>query len=368
MTTAVPWWGGTLTNNPVHASLGEGDAWPRWWGLARHRVALGLAAPVLGADALLRPGRRWWEWLVVVLALGAASPGPGQGSWAEWCAAATRYYGRRRVGWISLDADADSLVVLSRGRQRVWCYELTHRGRLDLSERDVVVASRLSQMVDSFAAAGESAHVSLHVDTGAWSGPPARTCLSVNVSGAVPPEWRARAAAGVPRSLGTGRQALLERRHYVRTGGSVLRTLRVGDFAAGRASAALETLGQFGSDLSLSLHADVVPLARARRESARAVHRVGAGAEFGRAAGFRWSAHDQVGLEALRQREQLVAQGAALCHWALYIVVRADSLAALRARVRETCDVARAAGLRLDVGTARQGEWLTWQLPGGPGW
>jgi hypothetical protein len=239
---------------------------------------------------------------------------------------------------------------------------------LDLCGRDVVLATRLARMVESFAGGGDRAHVALHVDTGERSGVPARTALSVSVAAPVPGEWRRHNAAGVPRSLSIGRTAMIERRHYVRTPRSVVRTLRVEDFAAGRAGVALETLGEYGSGLALSLHAGVVPLARARRLTSRAVHRVGTDAEFARGAGFRWSARDQKGLDALRDREEAVAQGAALCQWALYVVVSADTVSELRRRVHETREMARAAGLRLDPGVGVQGEWFIFQLPGGPGW
>lgn len=362
------WSGGILMNSPRRSALGESDAWPRWWGLARHRMVLVALAPVLGADALLRPGSRWWEWLAFAVTIAGAAPGPGSSSWGQWSAIHLRFLVRRRVRWISLESDGDALVVGARGSQRVWCYEFAHRGRLDLSQRDVVLASRLARMVESFAAGGEHTHVALHVDTGKESGAEARTTLSVNVAAPTPSEWRVRSNVGIPRSLSIGRTAVLERRHYVRTPQCVLRTLRVSDFAAGRAQVALEVLGEYGSGVALSLHAGVVPISRARRLTARAVHRVGTDAEFARGAGFRWSARDQKGLDALREREDSVAQGAALCQWALYVVVSAESVRELGARVRETCDVARAAGMRLDLGVGVQGQWFTWQLPGGPGW
>ena len=349
-------------------TLGESDARPRWWGVTRHRLVLVVAALVLGADALLRPGSRWWEWLFVGVAGGAASPGPASTSWAQWCVLEVRLLLRRRVRWISLESEDDTLRVDVRGSQRVWCYEFTHRGRLDLSGHDLILASRLARMVESFAAGADHVHVALHVDTGERSGVGARTSMSVSVGAPVPSEWRRHSGAGVPRSLSIGRSAVLERRHYVRTPQCVLRTLRVSDYAAGRAGVALESLGEYGSGLTLSLHASVVPSARARRLTARAVHRVGTDAEFARGAGFRWSARDQKGLNALREREELVAHGAALCQWALYVVVSADTVSELRRRVHQTRDVARAAGVGLDLGVGVQGEWFTWQLPGGPGW
>ena len=128
-------------------------------------------------------------------------------------------------------------------------------------------------MVESFAAGGEHTHVALHVDTGKESGAEARTTLSVNVAAPTPSEWRVRSNVGIPRSLSIGRTAVIERRHYVRTPQCVVRTLRVSDFAAGREQVALEVLSEYGSGVTLSLHAGVVPISacaaphRARRAS-----------------------------------------------------------------------------------------------------
>lgn len=348
--------------------MAESDSWPRWWGVARHRVVLGAAAIVLGSDALLRAGGRWWEWPLAGVTGACASPGPAARSWGQWGVGEARFLLRRRVRWVSLETDEEAVVVDVGVSQRVWCYEFTHRGRLDLSGRDGELASRLARMVESFATGTDHAHVALHVDTGGRSNGAARTSLSVSTASPVPSEWHRRSAAGVPRCLTLGRSALIERRHYVRTPQCVVRTLRVADFAAGRASDALETLGGYGSGLVLSLHARVIPLVRARRLTARAVHRVGTDAEVARGAGFRWSARDQKALDALREREELVAQGAALCQWALFVLVSADDVGTLRRRVNETREMARSSGLRLDPGVGVQGEWFTWQLPGGPGW
>ena len=95
---------------------------------------------------------------------------------------------------------------------------------------------------------------------------------------------------------------------------------------------------------------------------------MGADAEFSRGAGFRWTASDQTHLDALRNREEAVAQGAALCQWGLYVLVRAPNLSELRRRVSETLEMARARGVMLDRGTGVQGDWYVFQLPGGPGW
>lgn len=360
--------GGTSMSSPDAGSLDEGDAWPRWWGVTRHRLILSVVALVVGADALVRPGSRGWEWFLAAGAAGAAAPKSSTESWGRWISVEIRYLLRRRVHWVSLEREGDALRVATRGSRRVWCYEFVHRGRLDLSGGDVTLATRLARMTEALATGGARTHLALHVDTGQGSGVDARTTLSVSVDSAVPQEWRRRNDGGVPRSLSLGRVVVIERRRYVRTPLAVVHTLRASDFAAGRASEALEALGQYGTALEISLHAGVVPRDRARRLTARAVHRMGADAHLSRGAGFRWSARDQRGLDAVGHREYAVTQGAALCQWALYVAVSAPNVGDLRRRVLEVRELARARGLRLDAGTGVQGDWFTYQLPGGPGW
>lgn len=359
---------GILTNSRPSSKLAQSDAWPRWWGVSRHRFALGLGSVVLGADASLRPGSRAWEWILCALALAAAAPGPGSRTLAEYFALHVRYLLRRRVWWITLEHDHDALLVDVGASQRVWCYEFLHRGRLDLNGQDALLAARLARMAESLANGGVRAHVAVHVDTGDWSGTPPRTTLSVSTAARVPSEWRQHWEAGVPRHLDLGRTALIERRHYVRTPRCVVRTLRVADFSSHRAESVLESLARYGSRLAISLHAEVLPARRAQKLTARAVHRTRSDAQFTLGAGFRWSARDQLGLDSLRDRETLVAEGAALCQWALYVVVSAASVSELRLRVHETREVARAAGLHLESGWGVQAEWFAYQLPGGTRW
>ena len=249
----------------------------------------------------------------------------------------------------------------------MWCYDFAHRGRLDLTGDDVALANRVARMAESFSRAGERTHLSLHV-SGSVTGAAPRTVLSLSVSSPPPPEWRRDPRAGISREVGSGLTTILERRSYVRTSQGVARTLRATGFAEGAQNHALEGLCERLSWLTVSLHALALPSARAQRVTSRAVHRVGTDAQFTRGAGFRWSARQQRGLEILRHRELAVASGAALCRWALYVVVCAPTLAVLKERVEETLSCARSGGLRLESGVGVQYEWLIFQLPGGPGW
>ncbi len=345
-------------------TLGDSDAVARWCGLERHRVAVAVLVVALAGDALLRPSAPGWEY-VIAAALALTLPGRPGASWGERLSVELRYVLRRHVTWIDLDVDSGATTLHLRGSRRLWCYELTHRGRLDLSGAHAVLARRLAHLAESLALSDTPAHPALHVDVDRTG---TRTSLSVTSSAPPPLEWRPRSSPEGVGGLATGRWAVLERRHYVRSARGLRRTLRVEGFAPGREAAALEALGDLGAWLSLSLHAEVLAVARARRTTARAVHRVGSDGALARAAGFRWSARRELELDTLRRREQAVASGAALCRWALYLVVCAATLPELRRRVDELEAVSRGAGLRLDRGTARQGDYFAYQLPGGPGW
>ena len=241
----------------VASTLGESDAWPRWWGVVRHRLVLTLGAVILGADWLVRPGSLWGE-LVVAITWGvAALPVPSATSAGAWCAIYLRFLLRRRARWISLEPAEDTLRVDVRGVQRVWCYEFIHHGRLDLSGRDIEVATRLAHLAQAMAASAQNAHLALHVDTGDSRDFGARVALSVNEPSQVPREWRSRSDAAVPRSATTGRMPLIERRRYVRTPRGVVQTLRVRAFTPGRAGDALVALGATGTALEISLHANI---------------------------------------------------------------------------------------------------------------
>lgn len=346
--------------------MGDADAQLRWFGVVPHRVVLSMFSVATGCEALLHPAGHGWVWAITGVTAGAALPAPASRSWAQTVGIEIRYWTRRRVRWVDLSPDGDALRVAVRGVRRVWCYEMLHCGRLDLSGRDVTLAHRLGRMIEILAAAGERAHVTLSVESSPDAIP--RTVLSLDVEAPPPPEWRRDPRAGVPGVLGAGRVALIERRDYVRTPHCVVRVLRVVRFSADRETTALETLGDLAEWLTLSLHVTVIPASRARRLAERAVHRRGSDANVTRGAGFRWSARHEQELEALRQRERAVAAGAALCQWALYLVVCAPTLEELRRRVVATRERARGAGLIVELGAGVQGEWLDYHLPGGPGW
>lgn len=355
-----------MTSEDVGATLGDADADVRWLGLVRHRLLLVAAAIALSTIALVRRGSQPGQWMVITVLVALTAAGPGGRSWGELVVIEARFWLRRRLSWVHVAVEADDLIITAHGQHRVGTYDFTHRGRLDLSGYDATLAMGLSRMAQSMASAGGAAHVALHVE--ARGDDAVITSLSTTSPVVPPPQWRRDPHVGAPRTLRMGPNALIERRDYVRTRDHVLRTLRVAAMAPGREASALQALSDRVSWLTLSVHARVLPARRARRVTARAVHQVGSDAQLTSAAGFRWSAHRQWELEALRRRENAVAAGAALCQWAIYVVVVASTIEQLRDRVAEVTSAARAAGLRLEQGASRQREWFEFQLPGGPGW
>jgi hypothetical protein len=315
---------------------------------------------------LLRPGHRWWEWLIALVAIAGVIPVTSTSSCAQALALELRYLVRRRIHQVTITSTDDAMAVCARASCRVWCYDFEHYGRLDLNGRDVLVADRLTRLVESLSAANQNLHLAIHV--GASPDAAVRTVMSLTHKGVAPGEWRRVSHGWVPVALREGRTILVERRHYLRTTQDVMRVMRVRSFSRGREDVALEALCGGVTWLSVSLHAAVLESARSRRITARAMHRLRSDAQVSWRAGFRWSVRQESEMESHRQREIDVAAGAALCHWALYLVVRASTLQELRRRVDTTVSIARAAGVQLDLGRAQQAQWFDWQLPGGPGW
>ena len=338
----------------------EADALVRWWGIERSRVVLVALALVLYALAVVAPAVPMVI-LATVMFLGAlGTRGRPLG------ALGVREFRRlwtRRTTWIEIER-GESTRVTCVSSATVWCHELVHRGRLDLAGADAAMAAVLADLTQSLALAEVETHLSLHLGDGV--GRPTTLALSTPV--ASPPGWRATTTPTWPATWSRDRTPVVVRRRHLRVPGAVTRVSRVEGFAPGREAAAVAHLAERLPFASVSVHARVVPAQRARRQTARLVHGLESAVAARRAVGFRVSARGQRELEAARVREIDVAAGAALCRWALYLEVWASGLEELARRQSEARAVATAAGLRLDDGVARQGEWLRHQLPGGLGW
>ncbi len=347
--------------------LGASDAAVRWVGLRRHQAVVAVLGLGLAGAAVLH------SWSSVPLgaglALGASAIVVGDGrTIGEHAMAALGYLARRHWVVVTTLESGDDVALWADGDVAFRGFTLEHRGRLDLSGRDVGDARALAVLVDAAGAARGRQHLSWHVAT-AVDG--TATALFLPLAAAPPEQWRpTRGLVGrlVGLAEGAPSASFLERFTYLRGPDHVLRVFRVSDFSAVARAALLEGALRAGDRADVAVHVDVVGAERSHRLAARAAHRVDSDDETSRAFGFRRSARTARSLERLSQREELVAAGRALVRLAVFVVVRAPTLDALGPRSAAVWREAHDAGLRLERGRGRQASWFRAQLPGGPGW
>ena len=349
--------------------LGESDAEARWIGVRRHQAVLVILGVGLASDWVMSPRA---PLLVIVaglaLAMGAVPCYDGL-TVGEGCVVALRYLLRSHWHDLNVRELGDDVVLWAIGEVALRGYELTHRGRLDLSGRDVTIAEGLAALADASSAARTGQHFSQHVVT---KGADTLTMLTLPLDVPAPDGWTVNNALAL-EVVGVGNDAtslrVLERFTYLRTKGQLARIYRVRDFSAVPPSRGLlEHLLRSSTTLDLALHVDVVAGAKAHRLAARAVHRVGSDAATSRAAGFRRTARSSRNFERLFQREELVASGRSLLRLAVFVIVRGESLDEVHQRSAIVWRHAHDAGLRLERGWGLQLRWYFAQLPGGPGW
>lgn len=356
---------GTLTSEYV--TLGEADAEARWIGIRRHQAALVIVGIGLAGDWVISPRAPVIEVVVGVVLLLCALPASDGLTAGEQVAVIARFLSRSRWRELTVRELGDDVVLWARGDVSFRAYELVHRGRLDLSGRDEVVAEALAALADAASAAKISQHFSVHV-TSTRDG--ATTLLILPVDVPAPDGWhpnneRALALLGPTRST----LRLLDRFTYTRTPHELVRLYRVRDFSSvpdGRGL--LEQLLRVPTPHNVTLHVEVVSGPRAQRVAARAVHRVGSDDEAARAAGFRRTARTSRNFARLSQREALVASGRSLLRVAVFVSVRGQSLEELHRDGAGLWRGAHDGGLRLERGRGRQTGWFVAQLPGGPDW
>ncbi len=386
--------------------LGECDASPRWVGVSPHRVVLSLGA-VASAG--------WWAVAPhspgVALALGVALaalalPGFDGASVAQVSARLGAYFLRSHWSSVSVLTLGDETTLWAGGAVALRGFELLHRGRLDLSGRDVALAGDLAKLLDALGSSRAGRHVSVHV----IYRPRPATLLALPSGVSAPSGWVTRPAL-VLEAVGLGRASneeralklpgplsaprdggvfavhgdpgdlrasecggdrgefeLLERVTYLRGQHCVARVYRIRDFSGASSGALVERWARASTTKDLSIHFDVVASGRARRLAARAVHRAASDDVVARRAGFRRSARVARSGDRLAERERLTAEGRALVRLAVYAVVWAPSLTDLATKGRELSREAEEAGLRLERGVGRQVAWFRAQLPGGVGW
>jgi hypothetical protein len=349
--------------------LADSDADARWIGIRRHQAALIVIAMGLIGDSVVRPGGVLIEAVAGSVMLLCAAPIYDNLTTGEWLALGLHFFGRSRWTFVSVEVQGRALRLSARGQAMVQGYELRHRGRLDLSGRDVKDAQEIAAFADALAIGDGSGHASVHVSSNTEH---ASTLLSLGEGVRSPEGWTANSAL-VRDILGLRdfqtSMWLLERWHYVRTSGGVARVLRIRDFSAvPSGQALLERLQQSDGEVSVALHFDVVGGVKAQRIAERAVHRVGSDGAMSRAAGFRRTARADRVLARLVQRETQVASGNALLRMAVYVSVHASTEEELRRGCDAVLAKAHEAGLRCERGLGRQAIWYCYQMPGGPGW
>jgi hypothetical protein len=345
--------------------LGAADGESRWIGIRRHQAVLVIVGLGLLGEWFTQTHGALVELMIGVALLAGAVPTSDGLTLAERVRIGQQFVQRSRWTSIRVAKRQGTVVITARGDAAVRGFELQHRGRLDLSGRDHHNAAALADFADALATSDETRHFSLHVHS---SPDGAATLLVLPPDVSAPSGWTEKSEL-VLVGVALGDTSLLERWDYLRDDRQVLRVLRVRDFSAvpdGRAL--LERLQFASSSLDVVVHVDVLGGARAHRLAGRAVHRMGSDVATSSSVGFRRTAQSARSLERLRQRESLVVEGTALMRIAVFVVIRAASLAQLRRDVTAVTRCAVEAGLRCEPGLGRQSSWYCAQLPGAPGW
>jgi hypothetical protein len=352
-----------------NVGLGESDVDVRWIGIRRHQAVLVFLGVGLASDWVMSPRSPLVEVVVGLALLMSAVPCYDGLTVGEQCVVALRFAARSHWHELSVREFGDDVVLWSRGEVAFRGYELSHRGRLDLSGRDVSVAEALAALADASSAARTGQHFSQHVVT---KGEDATTLLALAPGVPAPDGWTLHnglALEVVGLRDGTTTLRFLERFTYLRTPEQLARIYRVRDFSSVPPTRGLlEQILRSTMPLDLALHVDVVAGAKAHRLAARAVHRVGSDDAASRAAGFRRTARSTRSLERLSQREALVASGRSLLRVGVFVIVRGASLEEVQQRSALVWRHAHDAGLRLERGRGLQSQWYVAQLPGGPSW
>ena len=348
--------------------LGGSDATAQWVGVRRHQAVFAILGLGLVGDWVLRPRARLVELVVGAMVALAAAPSVDGLSVAEWGEVVLRYGARSRWTSVSVDLIDEFAFVRARGDAMVRGFELEHRGRLDLSGRDVALANSLASLVDALASDEGSRHVSVHVRS---SDVGVATLLALGEGTPAPEGWRTNneLVSKVSNLAGATSMPVLERWGYVRTPHDLVRVWRVSDFSAARRDVALLACLELAPvTTTVALHLDVVAASKAPRLAERAVHRQRSDGALAHATGFRRTARADRSLERVAQRESRVASGRGLARMAVYVSVHGSTLRELERASEVLLRSARESGLRCERGRGRHALWFAYQLPGGLRW
>ena len=347
--------------------LGVSDVDRRWIGVRRHQAVLAIIGVGSAGDWITRSRASTSELLIGAALLALVGPTRDGVTGAERVATVARYHLRSR--WTSAAVTPLSLSTSSLGAPLgPRAFELLHRGRLDLSGRDIDVAKSIQLLVDRLASSEEIRHVSLHTMIRPTGG---STILVMPDQHQTPEGWRPlREHSDVLSAMPMQRDdvELLERWRYVRWAGGVATVLRVRDFNEMASERALLERIQFcDATIDIAVHIDVLGAARAERTSSRAVHGVSTDDAISLSAGFRRTAANLRRFERIRQREQLVSSGRSLLQLGVFFTLHANDLGELERHRDQLHRALRESGLRCELGSGRQALWWRDQRPRGSG-
>ena len=255
--------------------LGDADAESRWIGVRRHQASSprrGSQSAGSLADRLRT--QRFAEALVGTLLSRVCEPDERradarESAYSFLCTSSCDRAGLRFALVHSPESSPSRLAVLVR----LHGFELAHRGRLDLSGRDVDNATALASFADALATSEVTRHFSTHVIA---RGDVVSTMLALPEDVSAPAGWTVHNVLASNCVATHSLEWMLERWAYVRLSDQVIRVLRIRDFSSVPDGHALLERIQFASSrLDVSLHVDVVAGAKAQRVAARAVHRMG---------------------------------------------------------------------------------------------
>ncbi|HEY5105109.1 MAG TPA: hypothetical protein VII65_08715 [Acidimicrobiales bacterium] len=352
-----------------HLGLAESDADSRWIGVRRHQAVLVIIGLGLLSNWVISPTSPIVEAVGGVALMVCAAPAYDALTIGQLLLIVIRFLLRTHWNTVNVIELGNDLALWAKGDVSFRAYELNHRGRLDLSGRDVTNAESLAALADAASAARAGQHFSEHV---LRHRDRTTTMLALPIDVPSPDGWSMNPSLAhevVGLHDGSTSLPLLERFTYLRASDQLLRLYRVRDFSSVPGSRGLlEQVLRSSTSFDLSLHVAVVSGAKAQRLAARAVHRVGSDDATSRSVGFRRTARSVRSIERLAQRETLVAGGKSLLRVAVYLLVSGSSLDELHQRSSSIWRHAHDAGLRLERGWGLQAQWHRAQLPGGPSW
>ena len=176
--------------------LGEADADTRLIGVRRHQAVVVVVGVGVTGDWIMSGRTSLAELVMGLMILASALPAGDGLTSGETIIVAARFSARSHWCDLVMRELGDDVVLWARGEASFRGYELVHRGRLDLSGRDVTLAEDLAAVADAASAARSGQHFSQHV---VWRDGGATTMLALSGEVPAPDGWRAHGEARARR-------------------------------------------------------------------------------------------------------------------------------------------------------------------------